>query len=310
MNCLQAFETIEQSIATIYEPSEVKNIATAIIENICKNPFWQLRLNNYILSDVELDTLKKQCALLQKNIPMQYVIGKEYFYKLEFLVNEHVLIPRPETEELVDLIVNDTAQKPSLHILDIGTGSACIAISLKKNLKKATVFASDISKDALQVAKQNATANNCAIIFLENDILHQPLEIENNSLDIIVSNPPYILPIEKIEMRHNVLQHEPHTALFVTDNDALQFYKKIIEIAKQKLKIGGSLYFEINEMFGKEISELLSTNGFKNVKTIKDLQEKDRIIFGNYEFDYYQNNLEPHYQNHPKIKMPPNWKHF
>jgi release factor glutamine methyltransferase len=216
---------------------------------------------------------------LLKNKPLQYIIGETEFCDLKFKVNENVLIPRPETSELVHLITNrqQTTDNSQLTILDIGTGSGCIAISLAKQLPQSQVYALDISEKALCVAKDNAYINNVDITFIHDDILSLRNKIETK-FDIIVSNPPYVRDLEKAEMRDNVLNCEPHNALFVSDNDPLIFYRNILEFAKTHLKENGEVWFEINEYLGKEMTDLCLEMGFSNVNIYKDFREKERFL--------------------------------
>ena len=215
---------------------------------------------------------------LKHEKPIQYILGETEFFGLPFKVNENVLIPRPETEELVDWVLKDQSTKSDdkLSILDIGTGSGCIAVSLAKNLPQAKVFALDVSKGALKIAQENAKENNVTVKFIEASILEQPTV--GSQLDIIVSNPPYVRNQEKKEMKNNVLDNEPHLALFVEDENPLQFYKAITEFAVHNLKNEGVLYFEINEYLGNEMIELLSDNNFKNIELKQDIFKKDRMI--------------------------------
>jgi release factor glutamine methyltransferase len=193
--------------------------------------------------------------------PIQYIIGQTEFYGLSFKVNSHTLIPRPETEELVELVINNVKLKSTqpLSILDIGTGTGCIAISLAKHIANAQVFAVDVSDDALKVAKENAVLNGVNVEFIKVDILNWQSEskLQDLTFDIIVSNPPYVRQLEKAEMKANVLQHEPHLALFVDDANPLQFYQAITQFASQKLQPNGHLYFEINQYLGDEMLQLL-----------------------------------------------------
>ena len=212
---------------------------------------------------------------LKLEIPIQYIIGTTSFFGLDFNVNENVLIPRPETEELVDLIIKNSNSKTP-KIIDIGTGSGSIAISLAKNIPLASVFAIDVSEKALEIAKVNATLNNVNVNF----ILANILDVDNlkEQFDVIVSNPPYVRNLEKHEIKKNVLEYEPHLALFVNDNDALIFYKKITELAKINLSQNGQLFFEINQYLGKETKELLENLDFKKVILKKDIYGNDRMI--------------------------------
>lgn len=223
-------------------------------------------------------------ALLKAEKPIQYIIGETEFFGLTFKVNDNVLIPRPETEELVDWIIKSqpkqTKESQELNILDIGTGSGCIAISLAKNIPNAKVYALDVSKGALKVAKQNAEINNVDVKFIEANILKSN-EIENNiKFDVIVSNPPYVKVKEKELMKANVLDNEPHLALFVSNENPLVFYEAISEFAKANLKESGMLFFEINEYLGDGMIDLLKGNNFKNIELKQDIFKKDRMIKG------------------------------
>ena len=221
---------------------------------------------DFIIDDTILSELKSTLKRLQKEEPIQYILGETEFYGLPFIVNKNTLIPRPETEELVEWILLEIAKlqgciTPTLSVLDIGTGTGCIPISLAKNLTDVKITAIDISPEALKVAKQNATLNNVEITFLEMDILktHQ-LE---KQYDIIVSNPPYVRELEKAEIKNNVLQNEPHLALFVENHTPLIFYAKIADLAKKHLTKEGILFFEINQYLGKETIEMLEQKGLK-----------------------------------------------
>ena len=209
--------------------------------------------------------------------PIQYILNKTTFYGLDFIVNTDVLIPRPETEELVDWIINDNKSIKNLNILDIGTGSGCIAISLAKNLDKSNVTALDISKQAIKTANKNADNNKVFIDFIEEDILNSNYQF-TNKLDVIVSNPPYVRDLEKKEINDNVLKNEPHLALFVSDENPLLFYNAIADFSLKNLKENGILYFEINQYLGKETVDLLKIKGFKNIILKKDIFNNDRMI--------------------------------
>ncbi len=226
------------------------------------------------LSSEEIKLFDKILLKLQQHEPIQYILGETEFFGLTFQVNKNVLIPRPETEELVSWILLDLADNntSAIKILDIGTGSGCIAISLAKNWPDAEIKALDISNDALKVAAKNAKANEVEVRFEKEDILHLDKPVE--SFDLIVSNPPYVRDLEKKEMNRNVLENEPDGALYVRDNDPLVFYKAITNLAKTSLGKGGSLYFEINQYLAKETEKLMLDSGFQT--TLK----KD--IFGNY----------------------------
>ena len=235
------------------------------------------------LSESELLTLHFAVKELLKNKPVQYIIGETEFCGMRFFVNENVLIPRPETEEIVNMIVScrDKAclVPTGYNVLDIGTGSGCIAISLAKLLKDSAVTAVDVSEKALEVAKKNAEANEVSVTFIKDDILNpQNRDLLNGQFDIIVSNPPYVCESEKSEMRANVLDYEPSTALFVSDNDPLVFYRKILEFAQKALKPNGEVWFEINEKYGNEMQNICFDMGFNNIEIIKDFRDRDRIL--------------------------------
>jgi release factor glutamine methyltransferase len=236
--------------------------------------------------NIDLHFSKEEIAIwneilekLKQEIPIQYILGTTSFYGLEFEVNQNVLIPRPETEELVDWIIstNDARQQPNnLKILDIGTGSGCIAISLAKNMPKAQVFAIDVSEKALVTAQKNAVINKVEVTFLQKNIL-ETSDLEQQ-FDIIVSNPPYVRHLEKQEIKKNVLDNEPHLALFVEDHDALLFYKKIAELTQKSTSKNTQLYFEINQYLGSEMIDLLEKRNFKNIQLKKDIYGNDRMI--------------------------------
>jgi release factor glutamine methyltransferase len=229
----------------------------------------------------QIEKLSNILTRLQTGEPVQYILGHTEFYGLIFKVNPSVLIPRPETEELVEWVLNSKVknQKSKVTtILDIGTGSGCIAISLKKNLPEAKVSAIDISTDALQTAKQNAELNEVDVNFIHQDILNINPEIEIPNSEIIISNPPYVTLHAKTRMHTNVTDFEPHTALFVPENDPLIFYKAIADFAIENLIPNGLLFFEINENLGKKTVAMLESKGFKNVELRTDMSGRDRMI--------------------------------
>lgn len=270
-----------QELSGIYDVLEVESFFYLILEVKRNLKQIDLALNpDLSFSDEEIADWSILVTELKKEIPIQYLLGKTNFYGLDFEVNSNVLIPRPETEELVEWIIKEdlkVGKTKSLKILDIGTGSGCIAISLAKNISHAQVFAIDVSENALATAKRNAEANGVSITFLLQNILET--EDLMQEFDVIVSNPPYVRNLEKEEIKKNVLDYEPHLALFVADNDALIFYRKIAELAQKNLKKNGSLYFEINQYLGKETVELLKDLGFKNIELRKDIYDNDRMIF-------------------------------
>ena len=299
-----------KELSSLYDDKEMESFFYLILENFHQIKRIDLALNPQMeMNDKQLLYWERVLADLKKQKPIQYILGETEFYGLPFLVNENTLIPRPETEELVELIikqnskseippepkVNGAKLNSKLKILDIGTGSGCIAIALKKNLPNSEVFAIDISEEALETAKKNAQINQVEIHFIQADILkinnleqlptsNPKLETLNPKLetqfDIIVSNPPYVRNLEKQEINPNVLEYEPHLALFVEDEDALLFYRKIAQLALKSLSPNGRLYFEINQYLGKETVELIESFGFKNVVLHKDIYGNDRMIEG------------------------------
>lgn len=270
-----------QELSGIYDVLEVESFFYLILEEKRNLKQIDLVLNpDLSFSDEEIKDWNILVTELKKEIPIQYLLGKTNFYGLDFEVNPNVLIPRPETEELVEWIISNhlaTQKNKSLKILDIGTGSGCIAISLAKNLPEAQVFAIDVSEGALATAKRNAISNDVSVTFLHRNILETDDLMQE--FDVIVSNPPYVRNLEKEEIKKNVLDNEPHLALFVADNDALIFYRKIAELAQKNLVKNGNLYFEINQYLGKETAELLENLGFKNIELRKDIYDNDRMIF-------------------------------
>nr|WP_314896507.1 peptide chain release factor N(5)-glutamine methyltransferase [uncultured Flavobacterium sp.] len=276
------------ALTPIYDAGEAESFFYLILEEKKQLKRIDLALHpDLAFSEEEIVVWNSILEQLQQEIPIQYLLGKTSFYGLDFEVNENVLIPRPETEELVDWIIKDIAvprNNQGLKILDIGTGSGCIAISLAKNIPNAQVFAIDVSEKALATAQKNAQINGVNVTFINQNILEvvslSAVEGLNQQFDIIVSNPPYVRNLEKEEIKKNVLDNEPHLALFVEDNDALIFYKKIAELAQKNLVPRGQLYFEINQYLGKEMISLLESLDFKNVELRKDIYGNDRMTKG------------------------------
>lgn len=281
-----------EHLDAIYGKEEVQTFFFMLTEYYNAIKRIDLALNTELTIEDDF-VLKYESALkaLKNHEPIQYIIGQTEFYGLPFYVNENTLIPRPETEELVELILSNTNTNSQLenvegnnqfNILDIGTGTGCIAISLGKQLPNASVSALDVSAKALEIANKNAQLNQVDINFIENDILKIcNFELDSaTKFDIIVSNPPYVRQLEKQQMQDNVLNHEPHLALFVEDENPLIFYRAITQFATKNLKPNGELYFEINEYLGKEMIALLEAFGFKNIQLKKDLFGKDRMICG------------------------------
>lgn len=268
-----------QELTSIYDAGEAESFFYLILEEKQQLRRVDLALNpDLVFSEEEIVFWNSILEQLKKEIPIQYLLMKTSFYGLDFEVNENVLIPRPETEELVEWIIADNSKiqrSNNLKILDIGTGSGCIAISLAKNIPNAQVYAIDVSEKALATAKRNAEINNVNVTFITQNILET--EDLKQQFDIIVSNPPYVRNLEKEEIKKNVLENEPHLALFVEDNDVLIFYKKIAELSRKNLLPNGQLYFEINQYLGKEMIDLLEKENFKNIKLRKDIYGNDRM---------------------------------
>lgn len=268
---------INSELQGIYAPNEIQSFAYLIIENVCGMSRTEIIVNkNTIFSDANRQKMNSFVEKLKNNMPIQYILGKSYFYNAEFNVTPAVLIPRPETEELVDWVVADMRKMDRPRILDIGTGSGCIAISIKKALPNAPVSAFDISEEALAIALENASANNVCVDFQKIDILKA--EKQTTKWNCIVSNPPYIPLLEKAEILPNVLNHEPHLALFVPNDDPLLFYRKIAIFATKHLEPGGCLYFEIHRSKGADCVAMLQNMGFKNIQLRKDIFANDRMI--------------------------------
>jgi release factor glutamine methyltransferase len=267
------------ALAGLYDTLEADSFFYLVLENKYHLKRIDLALQPELsFSDAEIEDWNDILGKLKLEIPIQYLLGTTHFYGLEFEVNENVLIPRPETEELVDWIVSDKQkiQQSELKILDIGTGSGCIAITLAKNIPHAKVFAIDVSEKALQTAIKNAQRNDVDITFIEKNILEaEDLDMQ---FDIIVSNPPYVRNLEKSEIKKNVLDNEPHLALFVEDHDALLFYRKITGLAQKNLHANGHLYFEINQYLGKEMVGLLAASRFTGIELRKDIYGNDRMM--------------------------------
>ena len=275
------FAIFKQSLVRLYGSNEIEAITLMVINEITNLSKAQIKaFPEKEIATADNGKLNNILQRLQTGEPIQYILGHTEFYGLPFNVNPSVLIPRPETEELVEWVLNTvgTSQLTTSNILDIGTGSGCIAISLKKNLPRATVSAIDISTKALEKAKQNADLNNVKIDFIHADILNIKSEIEIPKSDIIVSNPPYVTQHDKTQMHTNVTDFEPHTALFVPEDDPLLFYNAIADYALNNLSTNGLLFFEINENLGKQTVELLNSKHFKNIELRKDMSGRDRMI--------------------------------
>ncbi|WP_346882105.1 peptide chain release factor N(5)-glutamine methyltransferase [uncultured Algibacter sp.] len=271
--------TFHVELDAIYASKEVDSLFYILLDAFYRVSRIQLVVNPELKTD-KVHLILDALQLLKQQKPIQYILGETEFYGLPFKVSEHTLIPRPETEELVAwvLSVESSINRP-LKILDIGTGSGCIAIALANNLPNARIYALDVSKDALEIAKHNAELNKVKIEFLNVDILNaETWGFNDLKFDIIVSNPPYVRAQEKELMKPNVLENEPHLALFVTNENPLQFYDAITKFAIDKLSHSGLLFFEINEYLGNDMMQMLKQNKFENIELRQDMFKKDRMI--------------------------------
>lgn len=278
-----AYQFYLEKLQTIYALEEAQAITNQVFEEVLLVKPHQIKMLNKPLSDGEEANLMDILNRLLKHEPMQYILGNAWCYGNKFIVTPDTLIPRSETEELVELILNTVANNEGLagsnpKIIDIGTGSGCIAISLKLNLPQAKVWALDKSTAALAIAKQNAKELNAEIRFIEDDILNINQAETAQVFDIIVSNPPYILENEQENMNENVLSFEPHQALFVANNKPLVFYEAIANYALKYLKANGYLFFEINQHFGNQTAAMLQEKGFLDIKLLQDINGNDRMI--------------------------------
>ena len=275
------FAAYKSMLSGVYEPHELEAITLLVISDVCDLSKAKIKAFPEVELPVNyLEKLAGLAAQLKTSKPIQYILGKTEFYGLPFHVNPSVLIPRPETEELVEWLLHTIRnnQIKAGRILDVGTGSGCIAISLKKNLPNFTVTAIDISAAALKTAEKNAKLNNVDIQLVEADILKLNAEMINQKFEIIISNPPYVTLHDKIQMHANVTDFEPHTALFVPEYNPLLFYNAIADYAIENLSENGLLFFEINESYGKETMALLSDKGFKYIELRQDMSGRDRMI--------------------------------
>ncbi len=272
-NSKKLFEWLIKSIQLDESQDEIQSIVYLLLEDgfgLTKTDIIAGRE----IEAVKLETFSEVVHRINQKEPIQYILGKAEFYGRQFIVDKSVLIPRPETELLIMSIINDNVSAPT--ILDIGTGTGCIAITLAAELPSSKVYAIDISEDALDVAKRNGQQLKSKVHFSKSDILKD--EIVDHRFDIIVSNPPYITQTEKSSMKSNVLDFEPHLALFVSNEDPLIFYEAIAKNGRFLLKPGGKVYLEINERFGTNVSNLFRSEGYSDIQIIKDLDGKDRIV--------------------------------
>ncbi len=270
--------SIRKELTGIYAKGEIESLIFLIFEKLKGYSRTQFLLaQEELLNDDERKKIEGILTRLKNQEPIQYILGMTEFYGLPFYTVPRVLIPRPETEELVQWIIQENKSLIP-YILDMGTGSGCIAISLQRNIPQSKVLACDISPVCLETAKRNSELNSAKVSVIQYDILKQIPAVDFPELDIVVSNPPYVRESEKLQMEKNVLDFEPDLALFVLDNDPLLFYKRIADFAKIHLKAGGKLYFEINEAFGRECCDILQEKGFSKIVLKKDIHGKDRMI--------------------------------
>lgn len=275
----QSIQYIQEQLQGIYPPDEIKSFTKILFENICNIPPYQQVFHKDIeISESQKQKLQEATTRLKNHEPIQYIIGSTFFFNRDFMVEPGVLIPRPETEELMEIIVRENQNKP-IRILDIGTGSGCIPVTLSLELPQSTVYSADISEDALCVAKKNIAHNKATVSLIHCDILDDTaIPRLPQQLDIIVSNPPYVMESEKTGMENNVLVHEPHLALFVPDEDPLLFYNRIADLGRTLLKEGGRIYFELNALLAQESAEMMISKGYKQVSLHKDLFGKLRFL--------------------------------
>ena len=268
----------QQQLHVLYESAEAYRMIDILLEEYLSYSAAMLHAQrSRMLDSKEQDYLFVALEKMKHGMPIQYVLGKAWFFDLHILVNESTLIPRPETEELVNWVVEENLNRDDMRILDIGTGSGCIALALKKFLPFHAITASDISQKAIAIAEKNASLNKLDITFIESDILHQPQDKLHGPFDIIVSNPPYIRKSEAVDMHKNVLDFEPHLALFVEDENPLRFYEAIAEFAIQNSK-DVILYMEMNEGLGTLLKDMLAQKGYRDIVIKKDLFGKQRMM--------------------------------
>ncbi len=284
---LKAFKVFfTEQLSDIYPTTEIDSFFFILIdEHLGLQRIDTVLKPGFLISDDKLILLRTALERLKKEEPIQYITGNTEFFGLPFIVDKNTLIPRPETEELVEWILTEVTKSQSfktkkVSILDIGTGSGCIPISLAKNRPNSKISAIDVSSEALIVANKNAELNNVTINFIQKNILETKKLAQQ--FDIIVSNPPYVRELEKVEIQNNVLNNEPHLALFVSDENPLIFYNKIAGLAKQHLTKNGLLFFEINQYLGEETVKMLKEKGFTNIELKKDVFGNDRMIKANF----------------------------
>ena len=271
-----SIRNIANQLSSVYDTRECNSIARYIVEEISGMTYTDILVKDTKFSEVEIEKTEEITKRLLNGEPLQYILGYTYFCNLKIRVDNNVLIPRPETEEICRLIIEREHNK-SPKILDVCTGSGCIALALKNGIYGASVDGVDISEGALEVAKENSKIIDCDVDFYKYDVIENSPKIAKR-YDIIVSNPPYICQFEKEKMSRNVLDNEPHIALFVSDNDPLVFYIKIADLGRSILSSKGKLYFEINPLFVNELRDMLLEKGYKEIEVIKDINERNRFI--------------------------------
>lgn len=274
---LSLFRQIRDDIKPIYG-QEADMLAMLVVEEVSGFNRTDILVDNKFQTGPNFRSMiLKYILQLKREEPIQYILGKAYFFDNMYEVNEDTLIPRPETEELVQLVLGHIQDGASLNILDIGTGSGCIASSIALNSPFAEVDGVDISTSALTVARRNAEKLGAKVNFFHGDIFSYTT---NKRYDVIVSNPPYVRESEKKLMNANVINHEPASALFVSDKNPLIFYDRIIEFGKNAIKAGGALFFEVNEAFGNEVAKMLGKSNYHKIEVVKDINDKDRFVYG------------------------------
>jgi release factor glutamine methyltransferase len=294
MKLFEAERFVKDRLKEIYGEQEAANMAALLMEHVTGlSKTERVSKKQEELSSSQSNQLRQNLQRLQLHEPVQYVMNKAWFYGMELYVDKNVLIPRPETEELVKWIIDDVKasgkevfvrgameadETTQLKILDVGTGSGCIALALKKKMPKAEVWGCDISEEALNVARRNGSFLNIRVDFQGVNFLEEEQQKSLPTVDIIVSNPPYIPLNEKGQMHANVVDYEPHAALFLPDNDPLIFYKALADFGKKRLYANGSIYMEIHEEIGNEVLRLFKKNGYDRVESRKDMQGKERMV--------------------------------
>ncbi|NBC82250.1 MAG: peptide chain release factor N(5)-glutamine methyltransferase [Bacteroidetes bacterium] len=280
----ESIQLFKQSLQSVYPDSEIESLVPLMAEYVFRSSYFKITLNKEkTITQDEYNRLNYLMDELKSGKPIQYIMGYTYFLDLKLKVNEHVLIPRPETEELVmEFIKQHKDNQEPLEILDIGTGSGCIALAIKKNLPRAYVHAIDVSASALAVAKENAAINQLDIEFTVDNIMNPGEYLLDRTYDCIISNPPYIPDAEKSFMKPQVIDYEPHIALFVPDDSQFLFYKKIARLGKLILINGGSVLLELNEFHYMEICDIFLELGYNHINYLKDMQQKPRILTAQY----------------------------